>query len=123
MIGSEKESEFKLMHNLLLPSKQITNNVYDVLSYNMLTPNDGAHAVVVNDSTVRVTLNQWGTWWWYEGKGAYGYENPEFKQILVDGGHFYDLILRKPAETYLLLYQVGDHWKVVDWNKKGAEQD
>ena len=122
MIGSQKQSEFKGMHNLLLPEKAIQNLTYDVLSYNMLTPTDGAHVTVLNDSTVRITLNQWGTWWWYEGKGAYTYENSVFKENLVDGGHFYDLILRQPPANYLLLYQVANEWKVVDWNKKGVDQ-
>ncbi len=123
MIGSQKQSEFKGMHNLLLPEKPIKNTTYDVLSYNMLTPADGAHVTVLNDSTVRITLNQWGTWWWYEGKGAYSYETSVFKENLVDGGHFYDLILRQPPANYLLLYQVGNQWKVVDWNKKGVDQN
>ena len=111
------------MHNLLIPEKTIPNPTYDVLSYNMLTPTDGAHVTVLNDSTVRITLNQWGTWWWYEGKGAYTYENSVFKENLVDGGHFYDLILRQPPANYLLLYQVGNEWKVVDWSKKGVDQN
>ena len=113
MIGSEQESEYKLMHNLLLPDKMIGNTVYDGLSYNMLTPEDGAQAVMLNDSTVRVTLNQWGTWWWYEGKGGHSYENRDYKLNMIDGGHFYELTLHRPAREYLLLYQVGGEWKEV----------
>jgi hypothetical protein len=123
MIGSEKESEFKLMHNLLFSEQPLNNVIYDVLSYNMTTPEDGAHTTVINDSTVRVTLNQWGTWWWYEGKGAYSYENGDYKLNLVDGGHFYELTLKKPATEYLLLYQVGSQWKTVDWSKKNEDQN
>jgi hypothetical protein len=123
MIGSEKESEYKLMHNLLLPEKQISNTVYDVLSYNMTTPADGAHATVINDSTVKVTLNQWGTWWWYEGKGGHSYENDDYRLNLIDAGHLYELTLKKPADQYLLLYEKGDEWKAVDMNKKNADQD
>lgn len=123
MIGSEKESEFKLMHNLLFPGTKLGNRVYDVLSYNMVTPDDGAHVSVLNDSTIRVTLNQWGTWWWYEGKGGYSYENNDYRLNLIDGGHFYELILKKPARQYLLLYQVGSQWKTVDWGRKNTDQD
>lgn len=123
MIGSEKESEFKLMHNLLLPGTMINNTVYDALSYNMVTPEDGAHVTVINDSMIRVTLNQWGTWWWYAGKGGYSYQNENYKLNLIDGGHFYEMTLKKPAQDYLLLYQVADRWKVVDINKKNQEQN
>jgi hypothetical protein len=122
MIGSEKESEYKLMHNLLLPDKQINNTVYDALSYNMVTPEDGAHITVANDSVIHVTLNQWGTWWWYEGKGGYSYENSDYKLHLIDAGHWYELTLKKPADQYLLLYQTGRQWKAVDMNKKGEDQ-
>ncbi len=87
----------------------------------MLTPDDGAYATVLNDSTVRVTLNQWGTWWWYEGKGGYSYENDDYKLNLIDQGHFYELTLKKPSQQYLLLYEVGDQWKVVDMSKKNID--
>ena len=123
MIGSDKESEYKFMHNLLLPNKPISNTVYDALSYNMLTPDDGAHTTVINDSIVHVTLNQWGTWWWFAGKGGYSYENEDYKLNLKDPGHWYELTLKRPAQQYLLLYEVGDKWKIVDWNKKGVDQN
>ena len=123
MIGSQKESEYKLMHNLIVPAKKLENTVYDGLSYNLLTPTDGAHVTVLNDSMVRVTLNQWGTWWWYESFGGHSYENPDYNLNMIDGGHFYEITLKKPSAQYLLLYQVGDKWKVVDMNKKNVEQD
>ncbi len=122
MIGSERNSEFKLMHDLLYPDKPIRNTVFDVLSYNMVTPDDGAHAVVMSDSTIQVTLNQWGTWWWFETRGGHSYENEDYKVDLTDPGHQYMLILKKPAADYMLLYQAGDHWKQVDMTKKGVEQ-
>jgi hypothetical protein len=123
MIGSEKESEYKLMHNLLLPENAISNKVYDGLSYNMETPEDGAHTLVLNDSMVRVTLNQWGTWWWYEGQGGRSYENEDYRLNMIDGGHFYELTMKQPASRYLLLYQVGNAWHTVDMNKRGADQN
>ena len=70
MMGAGTESEYKMMHNLLLPDKKINNKVYSALSYNMITPDDGAHVKVLSDNKVRVTLNQFGTWWWYNGQGA-----------------------------------------------------
>jgi hypothetical protein len=122
MIGSEKESEYKLMHNLLLADRQIGNTVYDALSYNMSTPGDGAHVTVANDSMIHVTLNQWGTWWWYEGKGGHSYENEDYKLNLIDAGHWYELTLKKPAQQYLLLYQTGNQWKTVDMNRRNEDQ-
>jgi hypothetical protein len=122
MIGAEKESEFELMHDLLRPNKVLQTKVHDVQAYNMETPADGAHVTVLNDSTIKVTLNQWGTWWWYETKGGRSYENEDYKLDLTDPGHEYQLTLKKPATGFLLLYQVGDTWKAVDWSKEGVEQ-
>lgn len=121
MIGSRDEGEYKLMHNMLLRNK-ITNTVYDGLSFNMLTPQDGTHVKVINDSTVDVILNQWGTWWWYGGLGGSSYQTPDYKLNLNDPGHWYELTLKHPAEQYMLLYQVGGNWKKVNWTQKNTDQ-
>lgn len=123
MIGAEKNSEYKLMHDLLIPQKVLTNSVYDVLAYNMQTPDDGAHVNIINDSMIKVTLNQWGTWWWFETKGGYSYWNTDYKLDLKDPGHWYELTLRKPAEEYILLYSVGGEWKRVDMSKRIGDQN
>jgi len=108
MIGAEKNSEYKLMRDLLLPDDVIKSTIYDAQAYNMLDATNGAHVRVLNDSTMTVTLNQYGTWWWFEMKGGHGYWNNDYKLQLTDPGHLYDLTLRKPASDFLLLYQVGD---------------
>ena len=122
MMGAGTESEYKMMHNLLLPDKKINNKVYSALSYNMITPDDGAHVKVLSDNKVRVTLNQFGTWWWYNGQGAVNYETEDYWAYIMDVGYEYDITLKKPASNYLLLYNVGDKWKVVDMSKKDVAQ-
>ncbi len=122
MIGAERESEFKLMHDLLLPAKKIASPVYDAMAYNMLTPDDGANVTVVNDSTIKVTLNQWGTWWWYAMQGGVSYSNAEYSIDMKDGGHYYELTLKHAAQNYLLLYQVGSVWKRVDMKASGEQR-
>jgi len=121
MIGSWPESEYKLMHNLLVPENPINGKVYDVLSYNMVAPTDGVHVEVLNDSMIRVTHNQWGTWYWYKGFGGYSYENEDYNLNMING-HFYELTVTKPMSEYTFLFQVGDQWKVVDINRKNEEQ-
>lgn len=121
MIGTKEESEFKHLYDLLQP-KPITNKVYDALSFNMTSAHDGTHVKVLGDSILQVTLNQWGTWWWYEGFGAHSYENEDYKLDLKDPGHMYELTLKKPSAQYLLLYQQGDEWKIVNWTLKNTEQ-
>ncbi len=122
MIGSQPTSVWKLAHNLFSDHK-INTTVYDVASYNMVSPGDGAHVKVLNDSTLTVTLNQWGTWWWYRYRGAVSYENDDYRLEMKDVGHWYQLTLKHPASEYMLLYQKADMWRVVDWNKKDEDQD
>ncbi len=121
MIGTRDDGEFRMMYNSIRPDK-IINTVYDVEAFYMSSPADGAHVIVVNDSTIKVTLNQWGTWWLYYGYGATSYENADYKVIMRDQGHWYDLILKHPAGEYLILYTIADNWKKVDWNKKNVDQ-
>ncbi len=123
MIRTHDPSEFKLMNNLFYEKNKVTNDVYDVCAYNMIHREDGAHVTVCNDSVVHVTLNQWGSWWWNGDLGASSYENDQFKMNMTDVGHWYELTLRHPASEYLMLYQVGDQWKVVDWSKKNVDQN
>ncbi|MBC7554304.1 MAG: hypothetical protein H7257_10025 [Taibaiella sp.] len=122
MIGAEQESELKLMHDGLVPAEKINTKVYDAMAYNMLTPDDGANVTVLNDSTLKVTLNQWGTWWWYAMRGGNSYENNEYRLDLKDPGHWYELTLKHPAANYMLLYQVGNQWKVVDMGKREEQR-
>lgn len=122
MIAAGSQGEYKLMHNLLLP-KPINTKVYDAVGFNLLTKWDGANVIVINDSLVKVTLNQWGTWWWRDGVGAGSYENEDYKLNLVDPGHWYELTLKHPAENYLLLYLVDGEWRQVDMSLKGVQQD
>ncbi len=125
MIGAEQSSEFKLLHDLILPESMIKESVFDCMAYNMQTPGDGAHVRVLNDSTLTVTLNQWGGWWWFAGRGGGDYANSEYR-IKVNStgatGLSYDLVLKNPVNHYALLYSVGNQWKVVDMNYRSQDQ-
>ena len=120
MIGSRGESLFKLTYNNLGRGKRITSAVYDIASYNMNTAGDGVHATVINDSTVRVTFNQSGNWWWFHYLGAGNRENDVYK-VVFDGGS-YDLTMRQPPINFAILFTTGGEWRTLDWSKKGVDQ-
>jgi hypothetical protein len=119
MISANPQNEAQLIKSMLY-TPRINYELIDVCGNNILSVNDGAHVKVLNDTTVRVMLNQWGTWWWYNDRGATNYEHPYFKRIMDEYG--YNLILRGKPTDYLLLYQVGNHWKSVDWSNKDSDQ-
>ena len=112
MINAFPYSNFQRTHNML-EAPPITEKVYDAAAFNMASPNDGSEVEVVNDSTVKVTLLQWGTWWWYKDFGGYSYETPDYRLDMRDQGHWYEIILKRPMNEYQLLYQVGNSWKEV----------
>ncbi len=122
MISAMPTSAFKQYYNVN-SRKKLNNEVFDVLSHNIISPDDGAHVNVINDSTIHVTLNQWGTWWWYRFRGASSYENEYYKENLVDGGRWYELTLKKPASGFVMLYQVGGEWKKVNMGVGGVDQN
>ncbi len=120
MIGSDDPSFFKLAYNLET-NRKIGEPVYDVVSYNIVSVKDGVHARVMSDSVVRVTLNQWATWWWYGGLGGHDYQNEQYKLAMQEGGS-YLLTLKHPAAGYMLVFQTGDQWKEMDFSKRDEDQ-
>lgn len=121
MMDATPDGEYKLMHNEFTANK-ITQPVYDAMAFNMQNEYEGAHVAVMNDSTISVILNQWGTWWWYNAQGGISYENDDYSIDMKDMGHYYELTLKRPASNYLLLYMVNGHWEKVNWNLKTSPQ-
>lgn len=121
MIGAQPEGEFKQMRETFVAT-DIPNIIYDAASFNMVSKDDGAYVKVLNDSTIQVTLAQWGTWWWYEGHGGKSYETEDYKLNMTDVGHQYELTLKHPHEKYLLLFEHNAMWKTVNMANKESEQ-
>jgi hypothetical protein len=122
MIGAGDEQVTMQMYNLFY-KPTINYPLYDVCGYNILSLKDGAHVQVLNDSTIRVTLNQWGSWWWYNDNGAISYEHQCYSVKMIDYAHVYELTLKQNKQKYLLLFQVGDKWKSVSMEQLNTEQN
>jgi hypothetical protein len=110
MINAWPQGNFMRMRELLSDGPAAAR-IYDGMAFNMKSPSDGSEVSLVNDSTLRVTLLQWGTWWWYKDFGGYSYETPDYRIDMRDQGHWYEIVLKRPMSEYQLLYQVGDTWK------------
>lgn len=119
MLPANSQNEAQLIRNLLYQPK-IKYELIDVCANNIMSVNDGAHVKVLNDSTVHIDLNQWATWFWFNDYGATDMEHPYFSRKMQEYG--YNIILKGNPKDYLLLYQVGNQWKEVDWNKRDVDQ-
>lgn len=109
MIGADSSGMFQEMQWRLY-GIQTKAKIYDVLAFNMLTKDDGATAEVLNDSTLQVTLNQWGTWWWYMGHGATSYSTADFTVNVTDPGHQYRITFKQPLGAYFIYYFHHSRW-------------
>jgi hypothetical protein len=121
MMDATPEGEYALEHNEFVPEK-IYSKIYDGAAFNMGSIHDGAHIKVLNDSTIGVTLNQWGTWWWYNAQGAGSYSNTDYSINMIDAGHYYELTVKRPNDNYMLLFMNNGKWKPVDWTKTNIDQ-
>jgi hypothetical protein len=95
----------------LRTGRNVRGHVHEVSAYSMSHWWDGASAERVTDTTVKVTLNQWGTWWLWNWLGATDRDHPLFHLRMIDGGHWYEVDLKPGARNALLLVQDGKRWK------------
>ena len=110
-------------HLYLFGRDSVKGKVFSVSSYNVQLPWDGAHITVADSLNLKVTLNQWGSWWWFGSFGATDYENDLYEVKITDPGHEYHLRFhQKPDTSTVILFQQGDQWRRVDMNKIGEEQ-
>lgn len=106
---------------LMLFTKDSVRNLHEVSSYNMQHTWDGAHVTVLDSASLKVTLNQWGTWWLYNYNGAKSYETNLYKVEMTDPGHEYILRLKKRPEEVLVFFQQGYKWKAVDFTHRNEQ--
>lgn len=118
IIGADAPSNFAT-HLEVLRQRKVNGHIYDVSSFNMDGRWDGAHVQVIDSMQLKVILNQYGTWWWFAGFGAYDYENELYTVRFAADGASYTIRFRQPpSSATLVLYQSGGDWKKVDWHKK-----
>jgi len=120
VLPADKDQAFPGQRTLFT-GKPHPSSLYTVSSYNMLHDWDGAHVTVVDSQTLKVTLNQWGTWWMWNYAGAGSYENDLFVFELTDPGHEYHIRFKENPQQLNIFFQQGYQWKKVDLSRS-AEQ-
>ncbi len=71
-----------------------------VAQMNMVDELDGARAIYVAPDRLEVELEQYGTWWWRNGLGAYNYGNEKYDFELSQLA--YSLSLKDPTLRYFV---------------------
>jgi len=106
---------------MMLFHRDSIKQVIEVSSYNMVHSGDGAHVTVIDSQHIKVTLNQWGTWWLMNYQGAGSYENEWFKVTMTDPGHEYLLTLKAASDSAELYFQQGFFWRKVNRYQPGEQ--
>lgn len=83
--------------------------MFDVLQYNMTSPNDGVTVEETGPMELTVTFKQWGNWWHYHGNGASTYENEFYKAEVLN--YPYCLTFKQLPDNSAIIYQDGKEWK------------
>ncbi len=112
MIQASEIGNFERAHQVL-QAKAGRNRIYDAMAFSMNQAGDGSRVTRINDSTLRVSLLQAGSKWWYGGGAGKSYETPDYRIAMGDPAGWYDIVFRKPMMNYRLLYQSGRSWKRV----------
>ncbi len=89
--------------------KPFVGKIYEVIHYNMVTPEDGVSAQVDSSGKITVTFNQWGNWWWRRGIGASDHETEQYRW--TNKGHFYELQFKRKPKAAVFIHQQGGSWK------------
>jgi hypothetical protein len=96
----------------------ISGEIYDVSAFNMNGRWDGANVTVFDSLTFKVSLNQYGSWWWFESVGGKDYETDLYKVTYLENGFSYLLQFKEmPHPNAKFLYLIGSQWKEVDRSK------
>jgi hypothetical protein len=120
ILSANSENEFNTQSQIWT-GDSVRGKLYEVSSFNAQTVWDGAHVTVVDSNQIKVTLNQWGSWWMYNYLGQTNYENELYRLEVIDIGHEYLLHLKQlPKETAILFYS-HKKWNPVNLNQKGEQ--
>jgi hypothetical protein len=98
----------------LKTGNDIESKSEDVLYWNMNELNEGVTVQKKSDSTLVVTFNQWGNWWWLAGKGAVNNASKNYSCNIDEWGHSYEINFTQKEKDAVYLYWSAGEWKSVE---------
>ena len=91
----------------------IDQRSWDLLQFNVNSPSDSCTHEIVDSNTIRITLAQWGNWYWYKSYGASSYDSTLYKVTIDEWSHSFTAQFKhkEPGDVYI--YQCRDKWKEI----------
>jgi hypothetical protein len=92
-----------------IPGTAIT----EVLGYNLNRKTDSVIVENAGVNKLKVTLSEWGIWYWWQTMGATGYEDTLVKVRVDDYGHSYVVEFKNKRPGDVIIYSAGGKWREV----------
>lgn len=106
---ADDANSFKKAMEIRYPERTCHTNLLNPAQFNMKFSSDGLGAHFVDEKTIKVFIQQWGTWFWRHGKGLGSYETPRYR--VETHGWYYLLHLKEDFENAVFLLPEGAEWK------------
>ena len=109
---ADDANSFKKAMAIKYPNRSCELDILNPAQFNIKFATDGLGAHYVDDKTIKVFIQQWGTWFWRHGKGLASYETDRYR--LETHGWYYLLYLKEDFENSVFLYPEGAEWKILE---------
>lgn len=115
MFGTESDTS-SFAQSLWLHTKQDRRaNIHLVYQMNVANLNDSVVVEKIEKNEFKVSLAQWGNWFWKNNQGATSFENEYYKvEHYPEGKAFYTIVLKEKAQNYKLIYFAAGKWREVN---------
>jgi hypothetical protein len=110
MYRSNQPSSFAASFIKWDKNRQLEGKIIEVLGYNLNDFSDSVYVEKVSGNKLKVTLAQWGTWWWGDKHGGTNYEN-EWVRVNTTGNaleYFVEFKQKKDGDIYI--YAANGKW-------------
>jgi len=95
--------------------QNLQEQIMEVAWTNRFALTDNVAVEALNNTDVKVTLNEWGRWFWVNGIGASNYSTDYFSVEFDEWNHSYVVHFKKPINSNeAVIYYTPEGWKKVD---------
>lgn len=96
----------------LLGDKDLAGKITEVAWANQFSPDDDVLVEQVDGHTLRVTLKEWGRWFWYDNNGAADYASEALAVDFDDMNHSYTVDFKNGLSVNTaIIYFAPEGWK------------
>ncbi len=92
-----------------LAKKPTEGKFYQVIQFNMNTPNDGLFEKPDTAGIIKLEFHDWGSWWWRHGLGAGSYKTDQYDFNNIPKGC--EVTIKNASADAVFIYSNGGKWK------------